>query len=256
MANTIQKKVFFRCTISCAEVCCSGATLLTLKDIQHVYKTFPITLGFWKYRPLTPLDEDFFREVGYAVGDFFVIGEFIGGNWRRKRCNGLGKDKRCVLQLKGLKPLQCRLIPFSAVFDESVQGKVIDYQRSNIFARCQGFAEDDNLVWENGRFVDMELKRDFDNYRHTLRLQRSLMVSVLKEIKGSSAYRDFIHGSHGILEVPVLESVFEDFLRLTSIGLENKNDYVVNQIRLLEEVRDVEKADVFSDAINIYKYIA
>lgn len=248
-------KVFFKCAISCAEVCCTGATLLTHIDIPHVYKIFPITIGFWKYKPITQFDEDFFREIGLSISDFFVIGEFIGGNWREKRCKALGKDKRCILHLDGVKPLQCRLIPFSAIFEESIQDKVIDYQRSKSFKRCQGFNLDNHLTWENGVLVDTQLKKEFHEYRNLLKLQKPLMMSIIKELKKSSSYKAFLHGKHGILEVPILKTVFEDFIQLTGLGTENKSDYLNHQMKLLNEVERTEKGDVFSDALAVYNSI-
>ncbi|MCX8026650.1 MAG: hypothetical protein N3A62_02180 [Thermodesulfovibrionales bacterium] len=218
---------------------------------MHVYKVFPITIGFWKYIPLARADNDFFGEVGLAVNDFFVIGEFIGGNWRQKRCNALGKDKRCMLQLEGIKPLQCSLIPFSAIFDESVQDRIIQYQRANVFKKCGGFLDNTSLIWQDGVFVDKIVRDNFYQYRNLIRAQRPFMMSVIKDVRRSSSYRDFLYGKHGIFEVPIFHEVFEEFLILTGIGMENKGDFINHQKRLLKNTTN--KEDVFSDSLKIYE---
>lgn len=247
----MDKKIFFKCSISCAEVCCTGATLLTYKDMIHAYKVFPITIGFWKYIPMTKVDDDFFSEVGLAVNNFFVIGEFIGGNWRQKRCNALGKNKRCILHLEGMKPLQCSLIPFSAIFDETVQDRIIQYQRANVFKRCGGFQDNAFLIWQDGVFVDKTVRDNFYQYRNLIRAQRPFMMSVIKEVRSSSSYRDFLYGKHGILEVPIIQGVLDEFLILTGIGMANKDDFINHQKRLLKNVAT--KEDVFSDSLRIYE---
>lgn len=243
------KTIHFKCQIRCAEHCCSGATLLTGEEIKGLYRLFPITIAFRKYRAINYDHRLLLETVGLNMGGYYIVGDFVAGNWRDKRCVALNENGVCPLHEGSQKPLQCSLVPFCALYPEDLQHLVIEERKAREFSPCRGFKKDGTVVWRSGRFVDDTYKRAFYGYQQALMRQRDFMVRLLKMLKGSEGYNRFLL-SEGILESPIPASLQEEFFEL--IGMQNGmiDDYVKEQGRLVEkQCKKLKGPSVFSDQL-------
>ncbi len=154
----MEKKIHFQCITTCSSHCCGGATIITLQEINKVYRFFPITIGFIKIYPVNDIHREYLKDITFNYKSFFIIGDFIAGNRFKEECKML-KDSLCTLH-GDLKPLQCKVIPFSVTFPEEMQDMVIKERRNKAFKKCGGFKEDFPIVWE-GHFNSNELKTAF-----------------------------------------------------------------------------------------------
>lgn len=240
----------FSCVTTCADVCCSGATMITIDEIARLYRHFPITVGFRKYTPLDAGHRDFFDTVGVRHGSIYVAGDFIAGNWRRKLCSMLMVNYHCRLHNTDHKPMQCRIVPFCAVFPESAQHMVLVHQQAGAFRKCKGFAagaESGAIVWDAGRIVNGDIRESFYRYREGMVRQRGFLHRILDELKRQPSFERFLSGS-GMLEAAVPSAMLQELLQSAGMKKEHFGDFAAAQAKLCR--RDLELtpgAAVFQD---------
>ena len=259
-AYTALKACNFECAKDCSEWCCTGATLLTLGEIRKCYDVFPITIGFRKYSPMSREHEEFLNAAGMRAGNFYVVGDFIAGNWRRGRCMALDEESLCRLHREERKPLQCLIVPFCAIYPESKQDIIFAEQRGGKFAKCKGFrpAEDTrSIVWENGRFTDPHYRDAFSCFQEGLVKQRPIMQKILEGLGGKEAYREFFRGE-GILETFIPLSMLFDVLEAGGLPEGGYYSFLKEQSRLCykELVVDRGESPVLEDYLNELNRIA
>ncbi len=234
-------------------MCCTGATLITAREIKDLFRIFPLTIGFRKYRPISEGHLNLLESVGLNLGNFFIVGDFIAGNWRAPRCVALNKDNYCSLHGQGLKPLQCQLVPFCAVYPEDAQYLVIGQRRQESYSRCLGFVKAEKVVWEKGSFVDDCYRYAFYGYQQALMRQRDFMVNVLRSMRGTEPYKRFLKGS-GILEIPILSAISEDLMTLIGFTLQETESFLITQRQLMQQEAKLFRDSVFADALTMPPY--
>lgn len=242
----------FQCVQACAEVCCTGATMLTINEIGQLFRHFPITVGFRRYAPADSGHRDYLDTIGERIGDHYIIGDFIGGNWRRKRCTMLSSALLCRLHDAGLKPLQCRIVPFCAVYAEEWQQVVLAEQQAGAFRGCRGFRAGQQRsadVWRSGIITDHGVRQAFYRYREGMQRQRGIMQAVLDELKESPEFPRFLSGK-GILESPIPASLLVDVLKAAGMREEDYPGYAKDQAILCQrELEGRAPSLVFQDAL-------
>jgi hypothetical protein len=224
----------FRCSKDCAEWCCGGATMITIDEIKKCYDVFPVAIGFRKYFPMNPEHRDFLDIIGTRSGSQYIVGDFIAGNWRRKRCMALNSGNLCKLHKQGRKPLQCRIVPFCAIYPEDKQDVIFIEQKQGKFKKCKGYKtteEKDCTVWENGRFKDLTYRNAFYDYQKGLQRQKWLMQGVLEELKGQPSYQEFLKGE-GIIETHIPPSLLFDVLEAAGFSFNEYHLFINVQGRL------------------------
>ncbi len=250
----------FACRMDCSEWCCTGATVITVEEFKKCFDVFPITVGFRKYAPVSPGHKDFLNAVGMESGEHYIVGDFIAGNWRRKRCMALNHDNLCGLHREGRKPLQCLIVPFCALYPEDKQDAVFAGQKTNKFARCSGFKAGDEAglaVWRDGKFTDGTYRDAFYLFRKGLERQKPFMQGILEGLKEQNVYRDFLKGE-GILETFIPMSLLFDVLEAGGLPVEDYYSFLKEQIRLCSDELSQEKAPgrVFEDYLEELRKIA
>ena len=245
----------FACAVECAGWCCGGATMITIDEIGKLYDVFPITVGFRKYLPVDAEHEIFLEAIGIGTGRHFIVGDFIAGNWRSRRCAVLGEDNFCGLHKEGRKPLQCSLVPFCAIYPEERQDSVFIEQKKGAFSRCRGFRSPDETsseVWRNGKFTDKQYGTAFSEFRSGLLRQKPFMMKILRELKKQAAFSDFLKGG-GILEAAIPGDLLFDLLDAAGIPADHHGDFIDRQKELvIREARSSEKSiAVFEDCLRI-----
>jgi hypothetical protein len=233
----------FECTKGCSESCCTGATLITIEEIGKCYDTFPITVGFRKYTPMNSGHEAFLNEIGMESGNHFIVGDFVAGNWRRKRCMALDSKNLCRLHREGRKPLQCRIVPFCAIYPEDRQDIVFVEQKGTKFSGCKGFkpaGETDFTVWQDGMFTNGEYRDAFYGYRRGLAKQKHIMQRILDELKEQKGYSDFLKGE-GILETFIPVSILFEVLEVGELPIDEYYSFLREQSRLCQHELMMEK---------------
>lgn len=245
-------QIYFQCVKECSSVCCGGATIITLSEIEKLYRYFPITIGFRKVYPVDQFHENYLKELTFKYRHFYIIGDFIAGNRLSKKCRLL-KNSLCSIQGK-LKPLQCIIIPFSITFPEEYQDKVIKEKRKGAFRNCRGFHESFPLIW-NGRFLDNELRIKFNCLKDSVASQREFMEKIFSELVENPFFSKFIFSQDGLFEVPIDEKILREICSKTSI--ENTKDFIRNQKKLF--VSDLTnkgvKNSLFTEALHILEKI-
>ncbi|HSB52425.1 MAG TPA: SEC-C metal-binding domain-containing protein [Dissulfurispiraceae bacterium] len=224
----------FACRGECAEVCCGGATLITIDEIRNCYDVFPVSIGFRKYTPLDELHRDLLNTLGVRCGGRFIIGDFIAGNRYASRCAALNRDSLCSLHGTEKKPAQCRLVPFSALYPEARQDILFAEQRRTKFARCRGFASPEAgecVVWREGGFEDLAYRRPYYDYQRGALKQAPLMCEILEGMKSQEAYEQFL-GGEGILEMPIPAGLLPRVLHMAGFQSEEYPRYIETQWRL------------------------
>lgn len=248
----------FQCAVTCAEVCCTGATMLTLDEVGTLYRHFPITVGFRQYSPVDSSHRDFLDTVAERAGDVYIMGDFIAGNWRRKRCAMLSSARLCSLHNTGLKPIQCRIVPFCAVYPENRQHAVLAEQQMGAFRKCRGFQQGtrkNREVWSNGIITDTETRQAFYGYRENLGRQRRFMQAILDECKALPAFQRFLAGK-GILEAPIPASMLSELLSEAGVPEDDHQHYLRFQAELcLRELGSRTPSLVFQDALQQLKQL-
>lgn len=208
--------------------------MLALEEIRRCYDIFPITVGFRKYAPMDSRHEAFLDAIGFKSGNRYIVGDFIGGNRHRARCVALNDENLCSLHAEGRKPLQCRIVPFCAIYPEYGQNIIFREQRETKFSKCRGFrtaGEKDTIVWSEGRFTDSDYRDAFYGYRNSLVEQKPIMGRILEDIKPQRAYDDFLKGE-GILETFIPPSMIFDVLEAGMFRIEEYYDFLRIQGRL------------------------
>ncbi len=242
----------FSCVTTCADVCCSGATMLTIDEIARLYSYFPITVGFRKYTPFDAAHRDFLDTVGEQFGPIYVVGDFIAGNWRRKRCSMLMVNHHCRLQNIERKPLQCQIVPFCAVFPEAAQQKVLVEQQAGPFRKCRGFAagvDSGGIVWDAGRIVNEDMREPFYRYREGMVRQRGFLQAILDGLKRQPSFQRFLRGP-GMLEAAIPASMLPELLSAAGMKREHYDDFIAAQGKLYRrELELAPEAAVFSDGL-------
>lgn len=248
----MENRKMFQCAVVCAEVCCTGATMLTLEEVGKLYRHFPITVGFRKYTPADSSHRDFLDTVGERAGDLYIMGDFIAGNWRRKRCAMLGSTRLCRLHDAGLKPLQCRIVPFCAVYPENWQHIVLAEQEMGAFRECRGFREGahkNRKAWHDGIITDEEARQAFYGYRESLGRQRRFMQAVLDECKVLPVFPRFLAGK-GILEAAIPASMLFALLSEAGVPEGDYQGYLRSQADLcMKELSSRSPSLIFQDAL-------
>ncbi len=235
----------FACRGECAEVCCGGATLITIDEIRNCYEVFPVSVGFRKYTPLDELHRDLLNTLGERCGGRFVVGDFIAGNRYASRCAALSSDGLCSLHGTEKKPAQCRLVPFSALYPEARQDILFAEQRRTKFSRCRGFAGAEGgecVVWREGRFEDLAYRRPYYDYQRGALKQAPLMREILEVMKGQEAYEKFL-GGEGILEMPIPAGLLPRVLHMAGFQSEEYPRYIETQWRLCRKESAREDAE-------------
>lgn len=243
----MNKQIRFNCEKTCSFLCCGGATILTLKEISSFYKRFPITIGFRKIYPIDSFHKSYIKDFTIQYGGFYIIGDFIGGNRFRRRCHYL---KESICSIHDIKPLQCRIIPFSVTFPEEYQNLVISEKRKKAFSLCKGFKDDAPSVWDE-KFLDEKLRDFFYIQRQNLIFQKDFMERVFYFLKDTTAFKKFIVANSGIVEIPILSEFFEEFCVLASIH--SKEDFITSQKKLFIKELTVGglKNPLFIDALEV-----
>ncbi|MEJ5227314.1 hypothetical protein [Thermodesulfovibrio sp.] len=244
MSNIIR----FKCIKECSSACCGGATIITLSEISGLYRLFPITLGFQKVYPLDAEHEKYLQEITFRYKNFYIIGDFIAGNRFNPKCRLL-KNALCAIQ-DNLKPLQCRVVPFSVTFPEEYQDKVIISKKKGAFRKCKGFAESYPTVWD-GAFVDDQLRKDFYALRESLIQQRELMENFFSHLTQSSHFAKFLISQDGILEAPLTEKFLESLF--AKISIENPEAFKrAQRLTFIREIGEGElKNPLFKEVLDI-----
>lgn len=242
----------FQCVQSCADICCTGATMLTIDEIGTLYRHFPITIGFRKYTPADGSHRDFLDLVGERVGDHYIIGDFIAGNWRKRRCAMLSSSRLCRLHDAGLKPLQCRIVPFCAVYPEDWQQVVLAEQHMGAFRGCKGFRAGEKknaIVWNAGIITDTEVRQAFYRFRDAMMRQRGFLQTILDELKEQPEFPQFLAGK-GILEAPIPGKMLFAILKAAGMPEKEYPAYVIGQAALCQrELAGRTPSLVFRDAL-------
>ena len=248
-----ENQVCFTCFKDCASLCCSGATLLTASEISNLSHLFPITVHFNKISPQNEEHKLLLDSIGINRGRHYIVGDFVAGNWRDKTCSMLNQNKECKLHLEGIKPIQCIIVPFDAIYPESLQGLVIVEQRAGKFFRCQGFKDTKSLIWEKGHFKEGAFYKAFRDYHREMGRQRDFMDKLLGFLKKNDSYKDFVSG-RGILESPIIDEVFDNFVELVGFKKLEINAFIKNQMSLLKRQVNIHGSNnVFADALEILK---
>lgn len=226
----------FFCEKSCSHVCCNGATLITIEEIKDLYDIFPIYIGFRKYFPLDKEHKTFLKNMGGEVDDYYILGDFIAGNRFSKTCFALDKDKLCRLHKIGKKPLQCRIVPFCAVYPEGLQDIVFAEQRKAKFAECKGYKESsfsESIVWKEGCFTDLSIKNAFFDFQRGFSKQSSVMKDILLAIYKEDFFKDFLDGE-GILEMPVPTPFLFNVLEKAGFSDEESMKFIISQTKICQ----------------------
>ncbi|MCX7913306.1 MAG: hypothetical protein N2511_01835 [Thermodesulfovibrionales bacterium] len=224
----------FECERNCSEVCCNGATLITIEELKSFYDVFPIYIGFRKYTPIDREHKIFLQNIGGELDDYFIVGDFIAGNRFRRECLGLDNDNLCRLQKEGRKPLQCKIVPFCAIYPESAQDLIFKQQKTSKFANCKGYrdsTEIDKVVWKDGVFTDYYLKDAFFNFQQGLAKQSPFMKEILLHIYKEDFFKDFMEGE-GVLEMPIPLPLLFDILEEAGFSDEEMLQFIISQVKL------------------------
>ncbi|MCS7215110.1 MAG: hypothetical protein RMI30_05125 [Thermodesulfovibrio sp.] len=237
----------FQCILDCSNVCCGGATIITLKELGKLYRFFPITLGFSKIYPLNSIHRKYIEDFSFRYKSFYIIGDFIAGNRLNKKCRLL-KNYLCSIH-GSLKPLQCHIIPFSVTFPEALQNFVIAERRRTAFKECKGFNESSPVIW-NGEFTDEKLREKFYILRNNLIEQRDMMNRFFLKFENHIAFRKFIDKESGFLEVPIVEDFIDELCEIALI--DDIGDFLKSQRSLFIKELTVGgiKNSLFVDALN------
>lgn len=232
----------FFCEKTCSEVCCNGATLITIEEIKDYYDIFPIYIGFRKYLPLDNEHKTFLKNMGGEIDDYYILGDFIAGNRFKKTCLALDEDKLCRLHKIGNKPLQCRIIPFCAVYPEHLQDVVFMEQRKAKFAGCKGYKDSSSvgsIVWKEGCFTEPEILDAFYDFQRGFEKQSSIMKDILLTIYKEDFFKDFLEGE-GILEMPIPIPFLFNILEAAGFSDEESIKFIIAQTKISQKELDDE----------------
>lgn len=224
----------FECEKICSEVCCNGATIITIEELKNLYDVFPIYIGFRKYTPVDREHKTFLQAIGGELDDHFIVGDFIAGNRFKNRCLALDDDNLCMLQKEGRKPLQCKIVPFCAIYPESAQDLVFQQQKIAKFAKCKGYkqsSEIDKIVWRGGFFTDFYLKDAFLSFQQGLTKQSPFMKEILLAIYKEDFFKDFMEGE-GILEMPIPIPILFNILEEAGFSDDEMLQFIICQARI------------------------
>jgi len=228
----------FLCTKKCSEVCCNGATLITIDEIKKYYDVFPIYIGFRKYFPLDKEHKIFLKNVGGEIDDYYIIGDFIAGNRFKKTCTALDKDGLCRLHKEEKKPIQCRIVPFCAIYPEELQDVVFEEQRKVKFARCEGYAQTAPIAWKDGIFIEPVIRDAFYEFQTGIKKQSPFMKEILLAIYKEDFFKDFLEGE-GILEMPIPIPILFNILEEAGFSDEESINFIISQAKIcLKELED------------------
>ncbi|MCX7988643.1 MAG: hypothetical protein N2647_04305 [Thermodesulfovibrio sp.] len=208
------REIRFQCVTTCSSLCCGGATIINLKEINKLYKFFPITIGFRKVYPVDSLHSNYLQDITFKYKNFYIIGDFIAGNRFSKRCRLL-KNSLCTIHGEQ-KPLQCMIIPFSITFPEEYQDKVIREKKKGAFKNCNGFVNNFPIVWD-GKFMNIELKNNFYKLKEALNFQVDLMEKIFAQLRETLFFSKFIISKDGLFEVPLTENFIKEIFIRASI---------------------------------------
>lgn len=244
----MSKEIRFECVIECSSACCGGATILTIKEISKLYKFFPLTIGFRKIYPINSNHRSYIEDFTIKYKSFYITGDFIAGNRLKKRCRML-KDSLCSIH-RELKPLQCKVIPFSVTFPEEIQHLVIVEKRKGAFRFCKGFHENASLVW-NGEFVKKQIRENFYKLKDSLVFQKDIMEKIFFSFENNPFFEKFIQSKDGLFEVPIIQEFIDEICIKGSIS--NKADFLKTQKTLLLNELTVSgfRNSLFIDALNM-----
>lgn len=234
--------------------------MITIDEIKKCYDVFPVTIGFRKYFPMNPEHRDFLETIGEKSGDCYIVGDFIAGNWRRKRCAALDSRNLCKLHKQGRKPLQCRIVPFCAVYPEDKQDVIFVEQKQGKFKKCKGYKtaeEKEYTVWENGRFTDRTHRDAFCEYQKGFQRQKRVMQGILEELKGQPSYQEFLKGE-GIIETHIPLSLLFDVLEAGGFSFDEYHLFINAQGRLCSKELASQKTEnpVLADYLKALNQIA
>ncbi len=235
----------FFCEKSCSEVCCNGATLITIEEIKNFYNIFPIYIGFRKYFPLDKEHKTFLKNMGGEIDDYYVLGDFIAGSRFRKTCFALDVDKLCRLQKEGNKPLQCRIVPFCAVYPEGLQDIIFMEQKKVKFSKCEGYKDNSEaapIVWRDGTFTDPSIREAFYDFQRGFKKQSTIMKEILLAIYKEDFFKDFLEGE-GILEMPIPIPFLFNVLEDAGFSDEESIKFIISQARICQRELADESAE-------------
>ncbi len=242
----------FSCVTTCADVCCTGATMLTIDEIASLYRYFPLTVGFRKYTPFDAAHRDFLDTVGERTGSIYVVGDVIAGNWRRKHCSMLMANHHCRLHNIDQKPRQCQIVPFCALFPEAAQQNVLVEQQAGPFRKCKGFAagvESGAIVWDAGIIVNEDMREPFYRYREGMVLQRGFLQAILDGLKRQPSFQRFLCGP-GMLEAAIPAAMLPEILSVARMKRERYDDFIAAQVKLCRREHELSpEAAVFQDCL-------
>ncbi len=231
----------FECQKDCSKVCCNGATLITIEEIKSFYDIFPIYIGFRKYYPVNEEHKTFLKNIGGEMDDFYIVGDFIAGNRFKKSCIALDEDNLCRLQKEGRKPLQCRIVPFCAIYPENTQDIIFVEQRKTKFTNCEGYkdkSQTETIVWKDGAFTDYAIGDAFMYFQQGLQKQSHFMKEILLAIYKEDYFKDFMEGD-GVLEMPIPIPILFNILEEAGFSEEESLHFIISQARLcLKELAD------------------
>lgn len=243
----MSNRINFQCIKECSSTCCRGATIITLSEIDKLYKFFPITIGFRKVFPFNSEHEKYLQEITFNYKNFYIIGDFIAGNRFSKKCRLL-KNSICTLH-GTVKPLQCHVIPFSVTFPEEYQDKVIKEKLKSSFRNCKGFNEEFPPIW-NGNFIDLELKNNFYRLKEAIHSQVGLMEKIFATLLKNPFFPKFIFSKEGFLEIPIMIQFIEEICHKALVN--SMQNFIEIQKYLLIKELTVEgsKNSLFIEALD------
>ncbi len=227
----------FLCEKDCSNVCCNGATLITIDEIKDFYEIFPIYIGFRKYSPLSKEHRAFLKNIGGEIDDYYIVGDFIAGNRFKKSCIALDEDHLCKLHKEGRKPLQCRIVPFCAIYPEDMQDIIFGQQRQTKFAKCEGYkekAEVDTTVWKQGSFSEDSLRDAFFDFQRGLNKQSQFMKEILLSIYKENYFKDFMEGE-GVLEMPIPVPILFNVLEDAGFSDKESLHFIISQAKICKK---------------------
>jgi hypothetical protein len=172
--------------------------------------------------------------VGFREGTRYVVGDFVAGNRLRRSCSALEGGRLCRLHREGRKPMQCRLVPFCALYPEDMQDVVLAEQKRDAFSGCRGIltgASTDHSVWSRSRFTEPGYRSAYYGFQRGLARQRGLMGRLLDSLRHQRSYQDFLC-SQGILEAAIPELMLFDVLDTAGVAPEEYLPFVREQRRL------------------------
>ncbi|MCX8070084.1 MAG: hypothetical protein N2738_06235, partial [Thermodesulfovibrionales bacterium] len=128
-------------------------------------------------------------------------------------------------------------------------------QKSSKFSKCQGLRDTKQVIWEKGKFVEVNYSSAFYSYQREMSRQRDFMDKVLSLLKNNNSYTEFI-SNKGVLHSPIPSNLFDDFIILTNLQKDKIIDFLEKQkIFMSKEIKKDGQDSIFADTYNEFQKI-